>query len=109
VELGAALRHDRVGRCRKEGKKGRERVVEKAAGTSASLYLAKGRERPLVRADKTSRSSAETYPHLLLSSLHNIKSRTRTTTNGDTHLQTTVHNSSRRVRPASSLEFLNGA
>jgi hypothetical protein len=32
--------------------------------------------------------------------LFTISRATRTTTNGDTHLQTTVHNSSRRVRPA---------
>jgi hypothetical protein len=40
------LRHDRVGRCRKvksEGKKGGRELLEKRRGTSASLYLAKGR------------------------------------------------------------------
>jgi hypothetical protein len=41
------LRHNRVGRCRKvksEGEKGRERAAGKSGGgTSASLYLAKGR------------------------------------------------------------------
>jgi hypothetical protein len=41
------LRHDRVGRCRKVksegGKREGESLLEKRRGTSASLYLAKGR------------------------------------------------------------------
>jgi hypothetical protein len=82
----------------------------RSTGTATVKLAAKSRLRhnvwaggsaPPVCADKTSRSSAQTHPLLLLlSSLHNTKSRTRTTANGSTHPPTSAHNGSRRVRPA---------
>src|SRR5271156_7076689 len=42
VELGSGLRHEQEGR-ESRGKKGGRELLEKRRGTSASLYLARGR------------------------------------------------------------------